>query len=247
MDIDDRGIILSIRKFGENSAIITLLTSSHGIYAGFDRQVTSKAKRGIYQIGNIVEMNWKARLDEQLGSLRCELLDPIAAKVMCERKKLAALNCAANLTQRMLGERDNQPQIYNQFINFIENLCAEGDWLADYVKLEFTLLAAAGFGLDLERCAATGQSNDLLYVSPKSGRAVSREAGREYHDKLFVLPEFLKNIPHPTPLPKGEGIEMREIIQGLKICGYFIEQRIFAPQGRLLPSARVRFVESLAI
>ncbi len=239
MQWDDRAIILSARRLGENSGVIHLLTPQHGLYAGVDRGAFGKSKRGIYQPGNIVAAHWQARLSEHMGMLSCELVHATTAYLLDDRRKLAALTSAAMLAEKMLAERDSQPAVYEAMETLLEALCHGGDWLADYVRLEYTLLACAGFGLDLERCASTGQAHDLIYVSPKSGRAVSRFAGQPYHERLLALPAFL------LLAPEKEAVEHAQILDGLRLCGYFLEARVFAPRGIPVPAVRARFVKVL--
>jgi len=241
MKWDDKAIILSARRLGESSAIIHLLTPNHGMYKGVDRGAFSKRKRGVCQPGNIVQAHWQARLSEQLGTLECELMTPIAAHILDDRRKLAALSSAAMLAEKVLSEREQLPGVYDGMEQFVQALREDNDWLSAYVRLEFILLEQAGFGLDLERCAATGQHHDLSYVSPKSGRAVSREAGKPYHDRLFALPQFL------LPLEEKAMAGMTDILDGVRLCGYFLENRVFAPRGASIPAARSRFIEMLHI
>ena len=192
----DPSIILSTRKYGENSAIIRVLSRSHGVYGGVMRGVHSKANRGIIQPGNIVDATWNARLSEQLGSLKCELQKANAAHIMQDSGKLAALTSACALIESALPERHPYPRLYLLFQDFLDLLLHEAPWEEAYVKLEMELLADTGFGLDLTSCAATEVTEDLIYVSPKSGRAVCREAGEPYKDKLLPLPGFLlKALP----------------------------------------------------
>jgi DNA repair protein RecO (recombination protein O) len=121
----------------------------------------------------------------------------------------------------------------------LHTLCKGGDWLAAYVRFELDLLACSGFGLDLERCASTGQAHDLLYVSPKSGRAVSRHAGEPYRERLFALPPFL------IVTQRNEGVPMPQILDGLRLCGYFLGCRVFEPRGIPVPAVRARFIKVL--
>jgi len=239
MQWSDRAIILSVRRLGENSAVIHLLTPEHGMYAGVDRSAFSKRKRGIYQPGNIVDAHWQARLPEHLGMLSCELTQAVTAHLLDDRRKLAALTSAMLLAEKMLSEREAQPQVYAYMDALIQALCGSSDWLADYVRLEYALLSHTGFGLDLERCAATGQAHDLMYVSPKSGRAVSREAGKPYHSRLLTLPPFLLREVDEV------AADMAQILDGLRLCGYFLETRVFAPRGIPVPAVRARFVKVL--
>jgi len=239
MQWSDQGIVLSVRRLGENSGVVHLLTPEHGLHAGVDKSAFSSRRRGTYQPGNVVSAHWQARLSEHIGMLSCELIEANAAQLLDNRGKLASLTSAVMLTEKMLAERDSQPEVYEGLACLIHTLCREGDWLAEYVRFELLLLACSGFGLDLSQCAATGQEHDLMYVSPKSGRAVSRHAGEPYHERLFLLPPFL--IIRHGP----EGVPMPQILDGLRLCGYFIHQRVFAPRGITVPAARHRFVESV--
>lgn len=239
MHWDDKAIILSVRRLGENAAVIHLLSPEHGMYAGVDKGAFGKRKRGIYQQGNIVAAHWQARLAEHMGVLSCELMHATAARLLDNRRKLAALTSATLLAEKMLAEREVQPAIYEAMERLVEGLCIGDGWLADYVRLEYALLSCTGFGLDLERCAATGQAHDLAYVSPKSGRAVSRGAGKPYHEKLLALPPFLLSAP------EEEAVEHVQILDGLRLCGYFLESRVFMPRGIPLPTVRSRFIKAL--
>jgi len=236
MQWSDRAIILSMRRLGESSGVIHLLTPNHGMYAGVDKGAFGKRKRGIYQPGNIVAAHWQARLSEHLGMLSCELTQATTAHLLDNRRKLAALASATCLAEKMLSEREAQPDVYACMEALVQALCMGENWLAAYVRLEFTLLACTGFGLDLERCAATGQADDLLYVSPRSGRAVSRHAGEPYREKLLALPAFLASEPDKIV------VEHAQILDGLRLCGYFLESRVFAPRGVTMPTVRARFV-----
>lgn len=237
MKWSDRAIILSSRRLGENSAIITLISPEHGMYAGVDRGAFSKSKRGIYQVGNVVTAHWQARLPEQIGMVYCELQQSVASLLIDEPLKLAVINSASAMVEKVLLERERQPIIFTALEFLIHSLCHDGDYLADYVRLELDLLACSGFGIDLERCAATGQIDDLIYVSPKSGRAVSRKAGEVYKDRLLPLPAFLDkkhNAPH--------GVSIEDISAGIKLCGYFFAERIFIQRNIPVPSARARLI-----
>lgn len=243
MQWSDRGIILSVRRLGESSGLIHLLTPHHGLVAGVDRGAFSKNKRGIYQPGNVVAAHWNARLPEHVGMIACELMEATAAQLLEHRHKLAALISATLLTQKMLAEREAQIEVYTRMEALLHALCADEDWRAEYVLLELTLLACTGYGLDLDRCAATGQAHDLAYVSPKSGRAVSRGAGAPYHDRLLALPPFL--IVRAPATDKRNEVNIVQILDGLRLCGYFLGCRVFEPRGIPVPAARARFVKVL--
>lgn len=226
----DTAIVLSCRKFGENGAILRLLTSRHGVYGGVVRAAHSKTNRGNIQPGNVVNAAWQARLQEQLGTLTLELLTPHAAHLMADPARLAALTSACALVETCLPERHPYPHMFAAMQMFLTRLQASDHWQQAYVELELALLAEAGFGLDLSRCAATGTTADLVYVSPKSGRAVCRHAGAPYHDKMLPLPGFLR----------GTGETAHDIAEGLSLTAYFLEHWLLEPHGRKMPAARQR-------
>ncbi len=239
MQWNDKAIILSARKLGENAAIVRLITPEHGMYAGVDRGAFGKRKRGVYQPGNIVRANWKARLSEHMGMLDCELIEPVAAYILDDRRKLAVLTSAATLMEKILSDREKQPVVYAHAEQLVEALRDSDNWLAAYVRLELILLQQAGFGLDLRHCVSTGQVDDLTYVSPRSGCAVSRDAGRPYHHKMLILPSFLQAKDVSVP------VDVLQILDGLRLCGYFLHERVLAPRGASLPAARARLTEML--
>lgn len=237
MQWTDRSIILSSRKFSETSAVIKLFSREHGVYGGMVRGASGKAARGIYQPGNIVEATWSARLSEHLGSLRAELVRPVAALVMQDAFQLSALSATCSLLAWALHERESHPTLFDRFETVLTRMAEDEDFLIDYVLLELEILSFCGFGIDLSRCAATGQLHDLSYVSPKSGRAVCKEAGEPYHEKMLPLPAFLlPNARNPAALPQ-------EIIDGLRLTGYFLESRLAASHGKSLPAARERWIK----
>ncbi|HEY7607696.1 MAG TPA: DNA repair protein RecO [Alphaproteobacteria bacterium] len=245
MDWSDRGIVLSAKKHGETSLIVQLLTERHGRHAGLVRGGTSSRARGLYQPGNLLAAHWRARLAEHLGNYTCEMVTSSAATLLDNGGKLAALSSAAALAEAALPEREPHEDVFRSFSALVEALAAAGkpdsDWAPAYVRFELGLLASLGFGLDLERCAATGANDNLAFVSPKTGRAVSLSAGEAWRDKLLVLPRFLL-AGSGADAPPAPG----EVGQGLALTGYFLERHVFAPHGKGLPAARVRLGERLA-
>lgn len=231
----DASIILSSRKYGENSAIVRVLAREHGVFAGVVRGANSKNNRGIIQSGNVVSSNWQARLSQQLGSFKIELLEAHAAHIMQDSAKLAALTSACTVTEMALPERHPYPKLFAELHEFLHTLTASENWQQDYVRYELSLLAESGFGLDLSECAATGVTDDLIYVSPKSGRAVCAQAGKPYKDKMLPLPEFLLSTKK----------EKQEILAGMQLTGYFLEHSLLAPHGKTLPAARARLYQIL--
>lgn len=238
----DTSIILSARKHGENSAVVRLFARGHGVYAGVIRGAHSKANRGVIQPGNIVSATWQARLSEHIGSFKCELLEANAAHIMQDAARLAALTSACAVIEASLPERHPYARLYGIFQQFLIALKEGEDWQETYVRLELELLAEAGFGLDLSKCAATRATEDLIYVSPKSGRAVSREAGEPYKEKLLKLPQFLL-----SPLPIGGGDYAEETLAGLRLTGYFLAHWLLEPHRRKLPAARGRLLEIMKV
>jgi DNA repair protein RecO (recombination protein O) len=234
MDWSDRGIVLSARRHGETSLIVQLLTEQHGRHAGLVRGGASSRARGLYQPGNLLAVHWRARLAEHLGNYVCEMITSSAATLLDNGGKLAGLSAACALAEAALPEREPHDDIFASFAALIAALEAAGDWAEHYVRFELGLLGSLGFGLDLGSCAATGANDDLAYVSPKTGRAVSLSAGEAWRDKLLPLPPFLLAEVAPAP---------GEIAQGLTLTGYFLERHVFEPQGKGLPAARVRLAQ----
>src|SRR3546814_314852 len=190
MDWRDEGIVLSMRRHGEAAAIVTLLTREHGRHAGLVRGGASRRRRGELQVGNLVTATWRARLEEHLGSLSVELAESWTARLLDRPGRLAALSAATALVDAGLPEREPHPVLFESLKELLLALDRDG-WAAAYVRWEVALLAELGFGLDLSCCAATGRNDELAYVSPKTGRAVSLSAGEPYRDKLLPLPAFL--------------------------------------------------------
>jgi DNA repair protein RecO (recombination protein O) len=202
MHWSDEAIVISVRKHGESSAVVRAFAREHGVYAGVIKGAHSKTNRGVLQSGNLVTVTWNARLSEHLGMFKMEMADSVAAHVMQDAMKLAALSSACVLIESAMPERHPYPKLYKQFGAFLLHLKTVDDWLEEYIHLELAILAESGFGLDLTQCAATGTTADLVYVSPKSGRAVSKEAGEPYKEKLLKLPAFL--LPKALSLEGGE-------------------------------------------
>ena len=235
MDWRDTGCVLTARRHGESALIVELLTAEHGHHAGLVRGGQSPKRRALLQPGNLVAANWRGRLPEHLGAFEIELLRPHAAGLIDDPDRLAALSSAAALIALALPEREPHGDVYQGFAALLGALDS-ADWAARYVAWECALLAALGFGLDLQTCAATGVNDDLVYVSPKSGRAVSRSAGAPYHDKLLPLPGFLW---------RGVSADSGDIVAGLSLTAHFLHHHLLEPQGRVLPHARARLAERL--
>jgi len=235
MDWIDRGIVLTARKHGETSLIVSLLTEFHGRHAGLVRGGAGRRNRGLYQPGNLVSARWRGRLAEHLGTYSCEILDAGAASLLNRPLELAALQSAAALTELSLPDRENHHNIFNGLSILFKTLQEVETWLVVYVKWELGLLKELGFELDLSQCAATGTTEDLAYVSPKTGRAISRLAGDPYRNVALTLPPFLVD-PDATSDPT-------DIYNALRLTGYFLERHVFGEVGA--PPARQRLISRI--
>ncbi|MFQ5565082.1 MAG: DNA repair protein RecO [Paracoccaceae bacterium] len=235
MDWRDEGILLAVRGHGETSAIIETLTREHGRHAGLVRGGKGAKLAPTMQPGTQLALEWRARLAEHLGHFRIEPVRARAAAIMADRAALAALNAMGALLVTLLPEREPHRPVYDRTVALADALAAgEPDWPARYAHWEVALLAALGFGLDLSACGATGVTEDLVFVSPCSGRAVSREAGGAWADKLLPLPGFLIGQGRPT---------IGAVRKALRMSGYFLEHRACPALGRdALPEARARLI-----
>lgn len=232
MNWSDEGIVLSVRSHGETAAVVELFTRSHGRHLGFVNGGRSRKLRPVLQTGNHVDAAWKGRLAEQLGHLTLELRRGYAANAMSDGEALSGLTSMCTLT-RLLPERDPHPSLYEVMLFVLSFLDDASVWPALMVRWEMALLDELGFGLDLSSCAATGGVENLIYVSPKSGRAVSADAGEPYRDRLLRLPAFLARGRQTAVTPD-------DIRDGFALTGHFLETRVLAPRGESLPEARGR-------
>lgn len=236
----DDGIVLSVRRHGETSAVVTLLTRRHGRHAGLVRGGAGRRLRGILQPGNEVSAEWRARLAEHLGTFAVEPGRARVAELLDDPARLAALAAACAVTEASLPEREPHPALFDALRVLLDSLADGETWPAVYVRWEMGLLQELGFGLDLSRCAATGDVDDLAYVSPKSGRAVSRTAAEPYKHRLLPLPAFL--LGARTGLPDDTDLK-----NGLTLTGYFLDRHIFAGRNTTAPPARHRLVEKFSV
>jgi DNA repair protein RecO (recombination protein O) len=224
----DEGVVLGIRRHGESAAIAEVLTAEHGYCSGLVRGGRSRQQRPVLQPGNRVAITWRARLEDHLGNFTVEPLQLSAGTLMESSFRLAGLSTLVALVQ-VLPEREPHPRLYAAFRIVLAAMEEDAVWPALLARFELGLLEELGFGLDLARCAATGTQDDLAYVSPRTGRAVSRAAGLPYHNKLLQLPGFLR----------GELTDKAsEIGSGFRLTGYFLNRHVFEPRGVPMPQAR---------
>ena len=238
MEWSDDAIVLSARAHGETGAILELLTRGHGRHAGLVRGGASRKVKPTLQPGNSVHVQWRARLEEHLGSFTCELARARAGELMDGRETLAGLNAFTAMTSAAMPEREAHAPVYLSGEILLDAMMTAdaAHWLPLYVRWEAGLLEALGFGLDLSECAATGAKDELVYVSPRTGRAVSRDAAGIYASRLFRLPQFLIDA-------SAEPVD-GDIAEGLALTGHFLLDRVLRPHGKEMPPARLR-LESL--
>ncbi len=237
IDWTDLGLVLSVRRHGEHDVILHALTEHYGHHAGVVKGGGSRKHRGLYQPGNRLHLRWRARLPDHLGTFACEPDRLFAADVLHDRAQLTAVTALCATAEAVLPEREVHALAYRQACHLLETLGEEG-WAADYVLWEMHLLNELGFGLDLGTCASTGTTEDLIYVSPKSGRAVSRDAGIPYKNQLLSLPPFLKK-------EDAGQVSKDDIAAGLDLTAFFLERHVYAPHQQTLPDARMRLRDLL--
>jgi len=233
MEWRDEGIILGLRKHGETSVIAEVMTKAHGRHLGIVRGGRSKRLQPVLQPGNSVDLVWRARLDEHLGQYQAELLTARAGRLMESAIGVHGVQAMAALL-RLLPERDNHPRLHDAFAIILDSLDTPKEAGALYVRFELAVLEDLGFGLDLSQCAATGAQTNLVYVSPKSGRAVSADAGAPWADRLLALPAFL-----PDRTQACTDAEM--LAQAFRLTGYFLNRHVFEPRGVEPPISRESF------
>ncbi len=238
MEWRDQGALLSVRRHGETAAIIEVFTAEHGRHAGVVRGGTSRKIAPILQPGAQLDVTWRARLDEHLGAFTVEPLQSRAAAIMSDRTALAGLNAICALLGFCLPERESHPALYRRTLTLLDLLGQTEAWPLAYLRWELSLLEEMGFGLDLDRCAVTGTTEALVYVSPRTGRAISAGAAGDWADKLLPLPQSLLGQGHDD----SAGIR-----DGLVTTGFFLSKWL-APQlgDKPLPQARQRLVDALA-
>lgn len=218
MKITDNGYIIAVRNFSEKDGLVTLITENNGLFTAIFKNHKSKSNNQIVQIGNYVKFDWQARLENHLGKFQFDLINNNSFKLISDKLKLYTINSYASLLLTALPEKMHFFNIYEYFeiLLYANN---KYDLLTNYLKAELNYLEAAGYGLNLTECAATKQTTDLCYVSPKSGRAVSFEAGKEYADKLIKLPNFI--------IANVNFSDLAQLLSGLNLTGYFLNRYIF--------------------
>ena len=234
----DEGYIIALRRHGENSVILTVLSRNNGKITGYVKNALSKKQLATFQLGNLINFEAYARVDDNMLSLRVELVAPSAVNFMNDAQKLAALSSLCALCNATMPEKENLERFY-YYIDSFFNLINEDNWLTHYAYFEFFLLDYLGVGLDLSCCSATGTKENLAYVSPKSGKAVCAAAGEAYKDRLFKFPHFIvAQDYHPS---------LSEVAELLKMTEFFLNKNFFAAHGLKFPINRANLLENLGI
>ncbi len=238
MEFQDEGYIVSSRRYGENSLIINVVTQKHGLINGFIRGGGNKKNLGVYQQGNKIYITAWARLEENMPNFKVELLTPNSVNFMNFPQKLASLSSLCSLCICCLQENENLGSFYNK-IDLFFKFSNKDNWLTYYCLFEFYLLEYLGVGLDLNSCADTGTTQNLAYVSPKSGRAVCSQSGKPYADKLYLYPHFIIN--------KSDNPTSMEVKNLLEMTGFFLKKNFFQVHGLKFPKNRGNLLENLGL
>ena len=237
MDWQDDGIIIGARRHGETSLILEVMTRRHGRHLGLVKGGRARRMQPLLQPGNAAEVAWRARLEEHLGFYTVETTRLRAAELMGAPASLHGLNLVSSLL-RLLAEREPHEDLFRATEAVLGVLDDPERAPSMLVRFELAILSESGFGLDTDTCAATGRRDDLVYVSPRSARAVCREAGEPYKDRLLPLPAFLRDdVGHPVTLA--------DVHAGFALTGYFLARNVFGPRGLPLPSARDAYLAHL--
>lgn len=235
MEWSDPAIILSVTGFGEGDLRAVVMTEAHGAWHGLARGGASRRSAGVWQEGNLISARWVARLPEQLGTLTGELVHPAAAIAMADPLALAVLRAACAVAAGALPEREPHPGVFARLVRLLGGIGIAGMALPALVRFEVELLRELGYGLDFSACALTGGTDDLAYVSPRTGRAVSRDAAGSWAPRLLKLPGFLLG----GDAADGEGVDLAACRDGLALTGHFLARDAFGTRHAPLPSARI--------
>lgn len=231
----DSGLIIRVKPHGEGALILTVLTAQHGVRSGYVHagRISSRL-RGVLQIGNQLHLDWQGQTENDLGRFSVEAEDQATARILTDKKRLLAVQSVCALLEQCVGEREVLPGLYEGSLAWFESLSGDA-WAPALVMWELHLLNTLGFGLNLDACVATGVTQGLTHVSPKSGGAVCAQEAQPYADKLLPLPSFLR----------GEGdYNDGEVAIGLRLTGYFLFHRVLDPLSRTIPDVRERLYQA---
>src|SRR5579871_1340524 len=240
MEWTDDGIVLGVRRHGESSAIVELMTREHGRHLGLVRGGAGSRMRPLLQPGNSVSVVWRARLDEHLGTYAIEGTRLRAATMLASSHAVYGVTHLAALA-RLLPERDPHEDIYEMLEHTLDDFDDAGGAAVRLIRFELAMLGELGFGLDLDNCAATGETTDLVYVSPKSGGAVSRTAGEPWRDRLLRLPPFLRASEEEAETSLSD----QDLQDGFQLTGMFLLRHVLEPRGQGHSDAREGFINAV--
>ena len=232
MEWQDNGIVLSLKNYGERSGLLEVLTLEHGRHLGIVRDIRSQYRKGSLQAGNTLQLNWRARISEHLGSFTFDVVESRAAKIMNNKLALVGLQTLVAYTN-ILPERESVGSLYKALSIVLDSMSSNNDWLELLIKWEMGFLAELGFGIDISKCVVSLETDNLIYVSPKSGKAVSKQIGNPYKDKLLKLPSFLIDNKKPSKI---------DVINGFLLTGFFLNKDVYEPLGLKMPNSRDRIV-----
>ena len=238
MIINDEGYIINLRRYGEKSLILTVLTQKHGKVVGYVKNCLTPKNLGIYQQGNQIRFDAYARLEENMWTMHVELLHAYAVNFITDSSKLAALSSLCNLCCQTMPEEQNLENFYKYIDNFFNHITGP-NWLAHYCFFEYYLLSFLGVSLDLNKCSVTGKSENLRYISPKTGKAVCEEIGRPYQDRLYAYPHFIINQNlYPNT---------KEIKDLLELTAFFLHKNFFKTHDLKFPLSRASLLDNLGL
>lgn len=230
----DEGIIIATKKYGDKNLILSLFTKNHGKRRGLIRLTNSNNLK--FQVSNLLDVEWSAKLPENLGFFKCELIKSSFYHFFHDRLKNIAIVAFSSILEKVLPESERFPVLYDNFRYFIDIMKHDNlSWQSHYLNLELLLLAQMGFKLDLSKCAVTGITKNLQFISPKTGRSVSKEAGNYYADKLLPFPQMLYDVYNNN---LQNSYSAQEFQLGLKVTGYFLNKYLFLQLEMKFPESR---------
>jgi DNA repair protein RecO (recombination protein O) len=235
---ETEAIVCGLRVHGEHGAIVRLMTAEHGLQAAYVRGARGRRMRPVLLAGNVVHARLRARTEGQLAQAEVELVHS-RAPLMSEPLPAAAIDWGTALTATGLPEGQPYPRLHSALdglLSAVEASPAASGWGSALVRFELLLLAELGFGLDLESCAVTGRYDDLVAVSPRSGRAVSAAEAEPYEGRLLPLPAFVR---------AGGSGDWREILEGLQLSGHFLTRDLVTDRSAPILEARTRLIDRI--